>query len=103
MLSYVVRMDFDDPSVLAEMRAWLEDPHVADVLAAGAVAAELVVLDGALALEVRYRFASREAFADYERDHAARLRAEGVARLAGRPARFTRSTGEITGAWPSNA
>ena len=95
MIAYVVRIDFDDASVRDDMLAWLRDRHLADVLAAGALSAELVVLDGALALEVRYRFASRDSFAAYERDHAPRLRADGLAFLAGRPARFTRTTGEL--------
>jgi len=95
LLAYVVRIDFDDPAAHRDMLAWLRDRHISDVLAAGAESAEIVVVDGAVALEVRYRFASRDAFAAYERDHAPRLRAEGVAFLAGRAARFTRTTGEI--------
>ena len=46
--------------------------------AAGAVSAEVVEHDGG-GFEARYTFASREAFAAYERDHAPRLRAEGLA------------------------
>lgn len=95
MISYVVRIEFDDALVRDETLAWLHARHVDDVLAAGALSAEVVVIDGTLALEARYRFASRDAFRDYERDHAPRLRADGLAFLAGRPARFTRSTGTI--------
>lgn len=80
--------------------AWLRDAHVGHVCDAGADDAEIVILDGdasAPAVEVRYRFASREAFAAYERDHAPRLRAEGLAELErlGATASFTRTTGEI--------
>lgn len=96
MLAYTVRIDFDDPAVRRDTLAWLGDRHVADVLAAGAESAVVVALDDALAIEIRYAFASREAFAAYERDHAPRLRAEGIAFLAGRTARFTRTTGEAT-------
>ncbi|HEY8079723.1 MAG TPA: hypothetical protein VIF62_36585, partial [Labilithrix sp.] len=73
---------------------WLRERHIADVCASGAESGELVVLDASTVL-VRYRFASREAFTAYERDHAPRLRAEGIAQLAGAPALFTRTTGEI--------
>lgn len=97
MFSYVVRLDFDDPAVMRETISWLQDHHVADVCAAGALDAELVVVDGACALECRYRFASRDAFAAYERDEAPRLRAEGLAFVAGRAVRFTRTTGEVLG------
>lgn len=95
MFAYTVRIDFDDPAVSSDTLAWLRDRHISDVLAAGALSADLVVLDGVLALEIRYRFASRDAFAAYERDHAPRLRQDGLDFLAGRTARFTRTTGEI--------
>jgi hypothetical protein len=89
---YTVRIDFDDPALRDEVGVWLRDRHIKDVLAAGAQSAKLVSRDDALAIEIRYKFDSREAFAAYERDHAPRLRAEGLAFLAGRPARFTRTT-----------
>ena len=92
---YAVRIDFDDRATRDDMIAWLRDRHVKDVLDAGALEAQLVVIDDALAIDIRYRFASPEAFAAYERDHAPRLRAEGIAFLAGRTARFTRWTGAV--------
>ncbi len=95
VFAYTVRIDFDDPAVLGDTLAWLRDRHISDVLAAGALSADLVTLDGALAIEIRYRFASRDAFAAYERDHAPRLRKDGLDFLAGRAARFTRTTGSI--------
>lgn len=83
---------------------WLRDRHVAAVCAVGADDAELYVLDsigGDLpnAVEVRYRFVSREAFARYEREHASRLRADGLAELdrlgvTRAHVAFTRTTGE---------
>jgi hypothetical protein len=91
-MTYTVRIDFDDAALRDEFGIWLRDRHIKDVLAAGAQSAKLTLLDDALAIEVRYKFDSREAFATYERDHAPRLRADGIAFLAGRPARFTRST-----------
>lgn len=95
-MTYVVRIDFDDPATRDDMLAWLRERHIRDVLAAGAQDAELLIIDGALALEVRYRFASREAFAAYERDHAPRLRADGITFLAGRDAKFSRCTAVAT-------
>jgi len=52
------------------------------------------LLDDGLTLESRYTFASRAAFEAYERDHAARLRAEGLALFPSGVA-FTRTTGEF--------
>jgi len=89
---YTVRMDFDDRETRDAMLAWLRDRHIKDVLASGAESAD--VTESPLTLEIRYRFASRASFAAYERDHAPRLRAEGIAFLAGRTARFTRSTSD---------
>lgn len=95
MLCYTVSSEFDDLRVADEYQAWLVDHHLADVCAAGALDAELVRLDAEpQRIEVRYHFASRQAFADYERDHAPRLRAEGLARFAPeRGVRMQRSIG----------
>jgi hypothetical protein len=91
-MNYKVRIDFDDPAVRDDCGVWLRDRHIADVLAAGAQSAKLYVHAGECAIEITYTFDSREAFEAYERDHAPRLRADGLAFLAGRPARFTRTT-----------
>jgi len=103
--AYVVRIIIDDPSAFAAFVAWLRERHVADVCAAGRCAGEIVVVDvpkdAPRVVEARYRFASREAFAAYERDHAPRLRSDGIAELArlglepGRSASLTRTTGPI--------
>ena len=91
---YSVRIEFDDATLRDEFGVWLRDRHIKDVLAAGAQSAKLVVHDPATAIDVRYTFESRAAFDAYERDHAPRLRADGLAFLAGRTARFTRTTEE---------
>ena len=95
MLCYTVSSEFDDPAVAGEYSKWLRGGHLAEVCAGGAVEAELVMMDGPpLRIEVRYRFPSREVFADYERDHAPRLRAEGRALFPPeRGVRMTRSVG----------
>ncbi|MFZ9692035.1 MAG: DUF4286 family protein [Phycisphaerales bacterium] len=96
---YTVIASFDDPGVAAEWVAWLRDEHLADVLAAGALDAEVVALEGAAAvpveLEVRYRFADRASLEQYFADHAPRLRAEGLAKFPPeRGIRYRRSVGE---------
>lgn len=77
MLIYTVAVTFPDRETAEAWRAWLANGHVADVKAGGALAAEVIGVDGGLRYEVRYRFADRAAFEAYERDHAPRLRAEG--------------------------
>ena len=79
-IAYTVACAFTDPDVAGRWMAWLENGHLADVIAAGAESAYAVRLDGdAVRCEARYTFASREAFEAYERDHAPRLRAAGLA------------------------
>jgi hypothetical protein len=96
-IAYTVRCEFDDPAVAERYIAWLVEGHLADVIAAGASAATLVRLDGTpIACEARYRFPSREAFERYERDHAPRLRAEGLARFPlALGQRYARSVGTV--------
>ena len=49
------------------------------MIACGAIAADIVRLDCDLTtFEIRYLFASRAAFEEYEREHAPRLRREGL-------------------------
>lgn len=96
--SYVVRIALDDPKHLPPYEAWLRDPHLADVRAAGAEHGEVVPIDDRT-VEARYRFASKEAFERYEREEAPRLRALGLAVLEamgvapGRGVTFTRTNG----------
>jgi Domain of unknown function (DUF4286) len=78
-VAYCVAATFNDHHLAEEWLRWLCEGHIAAVLAGGATEAEVVELDGpAFSFEVRYRFPSREAFERYERDHATRLRAEGL-------------------------
>jgi len=96
MFTYTVSCTFQTDSIAQEWIAWLRDEHLADVLKAGALDAEVVRIDGpTIKAEVRYHFASREAFTTYDRDQAPRLRAEGLKRFP--PERglfYERSTGE---------
>lgn len=96
-ISYVVRVSCDTEAHRARMEAWLLGGHLADVVAAGALSATLLRYDDApLVLDADYRFASREAFAAYERDHAPRLRAEGKT-LFPEGVRFERRLGDVLG------
>ena len=107
MFSYTVACTFNDSAVAAEWIAWLRNEHMADVCAAGAVNAEVIRCDvdaGAKSrCEVRYHFVSREAFAAYERDHAPRLRADGLKRFPPeRGLKYERSTGEVVARHPAD-
>jgi len=97
VIAYTVTCEFDDANLAAEWEHWLREKHVADVIAAGALNGEVVRLEGtAVRLECRYHFASREAFAKYQREHAPRLRADGLARVPTEGAvRFLRSLGDV--------
>ncbi len=86
---YSVRSTFTNRAVRDEFVAWLEHGHLADVVRAGALDAELVDIalpEGAPAdaipdIETRYHFASREAFDAYANGPAIPLRAEGAAKF----------------------
>ncbi len=79
MFAYTVICRFAAESLAAEWVEWLRTEHLADVLAAGALDAEVVRLDGeGIVMEVRYHFADRAAFDAYVRDSAPALRARGL-------------------------
>jgi hypothetical protein len=84
-LAYTVYTTFRDAALADEWLRWLRDGHIAEVVAGGATDGAIIELDapddappGSRAFEVRYHFPSRERFGSYERDHAPRLRAEGL-------------------------
>ncbi len=86
MIVYEVRASVED-AVAPDYRAWL-GPHVAEILAIpGFTRAELLVEDdapGRTVFCVRYHLADRAALEAYLRDHAPRLRADGLARFGDR-------------------
>ena len=106
MFAYTVTCDFADAGVAGAWLAWLRNEHLAEVCAAGALDAEAVWMDVtpegmAARCEVRYRFATRDAFERYEREEAPRLRAEGLKRFPlERGLRYTRTAGEIVARHP---
>jgi hypothetical protein len=103
MIAYTVTAEFDDETVARQWIDWLRNGHLAEVIAGGALDAEIVRFDreaasGVVICEVRYHFATRGDFARYERDHAPRLRAEGLKHFPPeRGVRYRRSVGEVAG------
>lgn len=76
------RFEGEPADLVTAWLAWLIPGHLDDVLAAGAQAAEVVQIDDDVPhFEIRYQFESRAAFQAYERDHAPRLRADGLSRF----------------------
>ncbi|MEM7453791.1 MAG: DUF4286 family protein [Planctomycetota bacterium] len=100
MFFYTVKCTFDGEqkeAVSARWVKWLVDEHIADVVNAGAIGADIVRMDGDdLSYEIRYRFENRSAFNSYERDHAPRLRKLGLAEFPHELGlRYERTTGEV--------
>ncbi len=83
--AYTVTCTFPDDATRDAWLAWLRDGHLADVLDGDPPRAE-----------ARYTFADRAAFEAYERDHAPRLRADGLARFPpGGGLAYARTTGRF--------
>jgi len=97
MFTYTVTCTFNDSATAEEWITWLRDEHLAEVLKCGAQDAEVIQLDGeSCRCEVRYHFQSRASFAQYERDHAPRLRVDGLKRFPPeRGLKYERSTGDV--------
>lgn len=82
-LIYEVNIDID-AELAAEYRAWLGE-HVAEILALpGFSGADVFLVDepppGRVGYCIQYRLSDRAALDAYLREHAPRLRAEGIAR-----------------------
>jgi hypothetical protein len=110
--SYTVYTTFSDPQLADQWLRWLRGGHIAEVMKGGASDAEIIELDPApdgppgrtRAFEVRYHFPSRESFAAYERDHAPRLRAEGLKLFpVERGVSYRRSTGNLIATFSETA
>lgn len=86
---YEVNLDLD-ADIEPAYRAWLE-PHVREICALpGFIGAQLFGVDeppaamGRVSLCVQYALRDMAALESYLRDHAPRLRADGMARFGGR-------------------
>ncbi len=78
VLRYIVGVTLPDQTTADRWLAWLRDGHIAEVMAGGATSATIIQFtEPPLTFEIDYRFPSAATFAEYERDHAPRLRAEG--------------------------
>ncbi len=93
---YEVTAAIRDEQTAAAYFDWMLGGHIRDVIAAGALTGRLVRLDadGCVFL-AQYDFASRAALDLYLRDHAPRLREDGIRRFPSEKVTFTRRTGEI--------
>ena len=84
-----------DEASAGEWLEWMRTKHLADVIAAGARGGRVIRLDEpARTLAAQYEFESREVFERYVREHAPRLRAEGIERFGERLS-YTRRAGQI--------
>ena len=86
MIVYEVNL-FVQSAIEADYRAWL-DGHIREILALpGFLGADLLEVGepapaaDEIALSVQYRLRDEQALADYLREHAPRLRADGIARF----------------------
>ena len=97
MFSYTVRCRFSNPDIAKEWFEWLRNDHVQDVIDCGADSAEIVKMDSVhLTFEIRYQFLNRNAFEEYEQDHAHRLRKEGLLKYPlTLGLEYERTTGEV--------
>lgn len=101
-VAYTVAVTFEDGAMAEKWLNWLAEGHIDAVLAGGATDAEVIALDGpGRAFEVRYHFASRQAFDEYEQRHAPALRAEGLKLFpTERGVTYRRSVGVVEVAFP---
>jgi len=82
-LLYTVRASCKDLQQRGRYLSWLTPNHVAEVMAGGATSVRIVLPDreteaAPAVVETQYVFPSRKAFDTYVRDHAPRLRADGL-------------------------
>ena len=96
-VAYTVTATLPDEATRDSYESWLLGGHIAQVKSGGATSAQVVRLsDPPMAVQSRYEFPSEGVFQAYLRDHAPRLRAEGLERF-GRVAGvvFRREVGTI--------
>ncbi|HYE02477.1 MAG TPA: DUF4286 family protein [Phycisphaerales bacterium] len=102
-IAYSVTATLPDQASADRYVAWLGSGHVAAVIAAGARSGLIVRLDPEprdprRRVRTWYLFASRAALEAYLRDHAPRLRAEGLAQFGPETGvAFAREIGAVVG------
>lgn len=97
---YEVNANFHDAATANAWLAWLRDQHIADVVAAGALSGRIIQNDSdvaspQLSFSAQYEFADRARFEAYLRDHAPRLRAEGLQKFPPDVVTYSRRSGDI--------
>ncbi len=78
MFCYTVRCGLNNRELADSWLRWLRAEHIDDVIQAGAVSAEIFEMTEPLTYEIRYSFSTKSALDDYFRNHAPRLREEGL-------------------------
>ena len=98
-IAYTVKCTSADEEKTAAWLAWLRGGHMQEVIASGASSAEIIRIDGTPGTyEVRYIFPDRRTYDSYIREHAPRLRADGLKRFPPEDGfSYDRTTGEIIG------
>jgi hypothetical protein len=95
LILYEVTAEFEDSATADAWADWLLDKHISHVVLAGASSGRLVRWEAPTTLTAQYEFDSRQAFESYLRNHAPRLRAEGLERFGTDRVRYTRRVGTI--------
>jgi hypothetical protein len=95
---YEVTTELIDPEIVSAWSSWIVREHIADVMNAGASSGRLFRIDtddGTPKFSVQYEFATRAALDAYLRDHAPRLRDEGMRRFSPEKVRYSRRVGQL--------
>ena len=93
---YEVTATFQNSKSADAWVQWLRDKHIADVVAAGATRGRVIRLDDPPhTCSAQYEFRSRAEFDAYLRDHAPRLRAEGLQIFSADAVTYSRRSGPI--------
>jgi hypothetical protein len=99
LVTYTVVATLPDFATRDRYLAWLAGGHVQEVVAGGALSAAVVRIDDPCppyVCEARYLFPDAETLELYLRDHAPRLRAQGLALFGDSGVTFQRSVGVQT-------
>lgn len=98
-ISYTVIATLPDTSTLTEYVSWLQQGHVAAVMAGGATRGQIVKIEqppDPLLVEVRYEFPDRQRFETYLQTDAPGLRADGLEKFPPeRGVKFERRVGTV--------
>ena len=95
---YTVSAQFEADDVAEEWIEWLKNGHCRAVLEGGATRVEVIRLDPeeSRQFEARYDFPSRGDFAQYQKEYAPQLIAEGLERFpTSRGIQYARSMGLV--------